>query len=275
MNRIAWSIALAGAVLLAGCETIPGYGVGNPGAYPGSGYPGDPYPGTPYPGNGYPGSGYPGQPIPGYGAAVRCESKDNRTQYCAMDTRGGVRLSRQLSDSACIQGRSWGFDGRGVWVSQGCRAEFVGGSGGGYPGGYPGSGYPPGGATLRCESNDNRMQRCPADTRGGVRIGRQLSDSACIRGRTWGYDRQGIWVNQGCRAEFIVGAFGPGGTTGSGLVRCESVDNKPRRCNAPVRSGVQLSRQLSDTRCELNRNWGWDRTGIWVSGGCRGEFRVY
>ena len=31
---------------------------------------------------------------------------------------------------------------------------------------------------------------------------RQLSRAACIQGRTWGYGRNGIWVSDGCRAEF-------------------------------------------------------------------------
>jgi hypothetical protein len=36
-------------------------------------------------------------------------------------------------------------------------------------------------------------------------LSRQLSDSACIQGKTWGWDRKGVWVSDGCRAEFILG----------------------------------------------------------------------
>ena len=57
--------------------------------------------------------------------------------------------------------------------------------------------------TLTCSSNDGR-QYCPADTRGGVRMVNQRSGSACIQGRSWGFDRGGIWVDHGCRADFRV-----------------------------------------------------------------------
>jgi hypothetical protein len=40
--------------------------------------------------------------------------------------------------------------------------------------------------------------------RGHVRLQRQLSDSACIEGRSWGWNRAGIWVDQGCGASFLV-----------------------------------------------------------------------
>ncbi len=50
-----------------------------------------------------------------------------------------------------------------------------------------------------CQS-DGRYQYCPANTRGGVRLQRQLSKSPCIPNQTWGFDRGGIWVNKGCRA---------------------------------------------------------------------------
>jgi DUF3011 family protein len=58
--------------------------------------------------------------------------------------------------------------------------------------------------TIRCESNNNARNYCPVDTRGGVRLARQVSGSACTQGSTWGYDTRGVWVDRGCRAEFEV-----------------------------------------------------------------------
>jgi len=182
-------IALATACL-AGCV---GYG------YPGDhGYGG--YPGNSYPGDRYPGGDYPGY---GYDSTVRCESQDRRTRHCNMDTRGGVRLTRRLSDASCVQGRSWGYDSRGVWVTNGCRAEFA--TGGGYRPGYgnrPGDGHY--GQTVRCESNERRQRRCDVPVRRGVDIIRQMSKTRCVQGQNWGWDRGGIWVRGGCRAEFRV-----------------------------------------------------------------------
>ena len=53
-----------------------------------------------------------------------CESIDGRQNYCNIDTRARVSFRRQISKSACIEGRTWGIDRRGVWVAGGCRAEF-------------------------------------------------------------------------------------------------------------------------------------------------------
>src|SRR5262249_25972617 len=54
---------------------------------------------------------------------VTCESSGGRVT-CDFDTRDGVRLDRQLGDAPCEEGRTWGFNERGVWVDRGCRAVF-------------------------------------------------------------------------------------------------------------------------------------------------------
>lgn len=46
---------------------------------------------------------------------------------------------------------------------------------------------------------------CAADTAGGVALQRATSPSACILGRSWGYDPGAIWVKDGCAGEFVVG----------------------------------------------------------------------
>ncbi|WP_199554860.1 DUF3011 domain-containing protein [Sandaracinobacteroides hominis] len=60
---------------------------------------------------------------PALADTITCES-DGRERYCAANTRGGVYLSNQLSRNGCYQGDTWGYDGNGIWVSGGCRAEF-------------------------------------------------------------------------------------------------------------------------------------------------------
>ena len=65
-------------------------------------------------------------------------------------------------------------------------------------------GAPPGNAVIRCSSDDGRRAFCAVDTQRGVRMVRQISGSPCEQGRTWGFDRRGIWVDRGCRAEFEV-----------------------------------------------------------------------
>ena len=179
-----WGQSRGGVWVSQGCRAdfrVLGYG----GGYGDGGYGGQGYPGAPY-GN-------------AHGNRVRCESNDSRPRHCAINGRGRVVLTRQLSRAACIEGRTWGQDGRGVWVSNGCRAEFAVIRGGGWGGGPD---YGDAGRLFRCESNDRRPRECAADIRGGVQLVRQLSSAPCVQGRTWGYSRNGVWVADGCRAEF-------------------------------------------------------------------------
>lgn len=138
----------------------------------------------------------------------RCESRDNRYRECATNSRARARLVRQLSDTPCIEGRTWGSNRGGVWVDRGCRAEFAAGRGNGWGnGGNWGNrpGYGNGYAqTIRCESVDGRSRQCSADVRYGARLSRQLSDTRCVEGQNWGWDRRGVWVSRGCRAEFEI-----------------------------------------------------------------------
>ena len=64
--------------------------------------------------------------------------------------------------------------------------------------------------TVYCASDDGRRRTCDVDTRGGVRLLEQKSTAACIQGRTWGYKKNYIWVDRGCRADFEVGERGYG-----------------------------------------------------------------
>ena len=220
---------------------------------------------------------------------IRCESRDYRQVYCNIDSRGGVEIVNQLSETACIEGRTWGWDRRGVWVSGGCRGEFAVAGRGHYDGGGRDYGYDSGtSALIRCESRDFNQVYCNADARRGVRLVNQLSSTACVRGQTWGADRRGVWVRGGCRAEFELGSGGgydedaglpldrPGrGGGGAGFVVCESHDNRYRHCPALIRREARLVRQLSNNLCVHNRSWGYDRNGVWVDRGCRAEFEVY
>ena len=147
-----------------------------------------------------------------YDEVFTCESHDRRQEYCDVDARGGVVLVNQLSRTSCVEGRTWGWDGRGVWVSGGCRAEFalVRGRGRGrgydrdYDRGLPDS-YPTGGGyVIRCESRDHGYNHCAVRVRGGVELQRQLSDSYCEEGESCGYDLRGVCVDGGCLGEFVI-----------------------------------------------------------------------
>ena len=58
--------------------------------------------------------------------------------------------------------------------------------------------------TVTCASKVGTRQECPANTSRGVVLTRSYGDSACLLGKTWGYDDKGVWVADGCVADFLV-----------------------------------------------------------------------
>ncbi len=83
---------------------------------------------------GWGGSGGWGGNWQGWGGGYRrltCESRNGRYRRCNADTQGRVGIIRTLSDTRCHQGYSWGYNRSHIWVSNGCRAEFAYGYGGG------------------------------------------------------------------------------------------------------------------------------------------------
>lgn len=137
----------------------------------------------------------------GGGQVVRCESWQFQPARCGMDTRGGVSLQRVVAGD-CRPG-NWGFDRNGVWVINGCRADFVSGSGNN-GGGWGGSGGNNGGGqTIECSSWQYQPARCNVRIQNSAQIDRVLGGE-CVLNRSWGWDRNGIWVNNGCRARFRV-----------------------------------------------------------------------
>jgi hypothetical protein len=132
------------------------------------------------------------------GRSFECSSRNNRRVNCPTNSQWPVRLQRQLSGSACIEGQTWGQGGGTVWVDRGCRAVFeemvgshVGGSGNGNA------------AQLVCESSGSGTRICPWDTRTGFpQLLREYSRGLCVQGRTWGVDQRGLWVSGGCGGLF-------------------------------------------------------------------------
>jgi hypothetical protein len=217
-------------------------------------------------------------------SALRCESTNGRRQECRFEGTPTVQLSQQLSRDECIKGETWGVERNIVWVDRGCRADFVLAA-----------------AdnrdrdtwtnrdrrrrqnrtvTVVCESKDGRRHRCATDTLGEITLGRQLSrKNSCVENRSWGYDDKGIWVDRGCRAEFLV-------TEERGAYRdrepaqalktlvCESDGTRRTYCNADARFGVSLTHEISRNNCVIDRTWGSDDKGVWVSNGCRAEFAL-
>jgi hypothetical protein len=72
-----------------------------------------------------------GRPGGGYDDADRrervldCASHDGRQRVCDVGFRiADARVVKRHSGSPCERGNSWGWQGRDLWVDQGCRARF-------------------------------------------------------------------------------------------------------------------------------------------------------
>ncbi|MFI4969871.1 MAG: DUF3011 domain-containing protein [Lysobacterales bacterium] len=159
------------------------------------------------------------QPGPGWDRDidVRCASSGYQYNLCQVDTGQGSRVAivRQVSKTRCVEGRNWGWNRAGVWVDQGCEGVFRvqrrWAGGGQRPDTGNGGAWQPGpdwdrAITVTCGSPQYNYAMCQVDTgRGGsVQLQRQTSDARCIRGRTWGFNRAGVWVDKGCSGVFVV-----------------------------------------------------------------------
>jgi Protein of unknown function (DUF3011) len=205
-------------------------------------------------------------------ARISCESRDYERNYCPTGRPiASARLIEQQSRSACIQGRTWGYDRSGIWVTQGCSGEFdFLPSGGMRP--VPGPRH-----QIACASSDFQQQFCPSSRRIlRAWLIEQRSRSACVQGRSWGFQERGIWVSAGCSGLFAVEESGrrpvPPPVT---RVVCESRGFQQAFCPVrPLIARAWLDQQRSQSPCIQGQTWGFQRNGIWVNGGCGGVFAV-
>jgi Protein of unknown function (DUF3011) len=208
--------------------------------------------------------------VPLVASAVRlsCESRDYRRSYCATGgTIASARLVTQTSRSACVQGRTWGFDSNGIWVTQGCSGEFD------FKWAHEPRPVP--GRQIACASQNFQQSFCRSDRRiTRAWLVEQRSQSACVQGRSWGFQDTGIWVSSGCNGLFgIEGRGPPPGPPPLERVSCESRGYQQAFC--PTRASVArawLLEQRSEAACIQGDTWGFQRNGIWVDRGCSALF---
>jgi hypothetical protein len=61
----------------------------------------------------------------GQASRLVCESKQYRLQRCPVPVRSHVQLNRKLGRAECRFNATWGYDYGEIWVTDGCRAEFL------------------------------------------------------------------------------------------------------------------------------------------------------
>jgi hypothetical protein len=129
-----------------------------------------------------------------------CRSENGRYRECEIGPGYFGRLVREYSNNRCRQDQTWGTRNGVVWVTDGCKAQFVrqrGNSGGG-----GGGGGNDGDRQVECRSRDGRYQECNI---GRGFVGRLVQDESggrCRRDSTWGTRDGVIWVTNGCSGRF-------------------------------------------------------------------------
>ncbi|QAU24844.1 DUF3011 domain-containing protein [Dyella sp. M7H15-1] len=140
-----------------------------------------------------------------------CASNGGDFARCQVPWRDAV-LVQQESRVRCVRDQTWGFDHHSIWVNNGCRGQFApaydrpsyGDRGSDW--GRPGWDHPSRQGQVRCESHGGNRQFCPVELHrdDSVRMVNQRSSADCRQGRSWGWSHDGIWVDRGCRADFVI-----------------------------------------------------------------------
>jgi len=129
------------------------------------------------------------------GDVVHCVSTESGRTYCGAPHRRYVIVGDAPAE--CVRGKTWDYDDRGVWVTGGCRADFS------YEGNEVTSRstyVSDSGRVVHCVSTESGRTYC-----GGYHAHYVISgtpDPVCVEGRTWGFDKRGIWVTGGCKGDF-------------------------------------------------------------------------
>lgn len=241
---------------------------------------------------------------------VICTSVKGAYEECAAPFRGTAVITQQISQSACVEGRSWGQKPGVIWVNNGCRARFgivrggagdgsvgnnnggmdnnggMGNNNGGAGNNNGGMGNNSGGIVpprkITCISNRGRYRECNTGTRGRVQLVNRLNNSlACTVGRSWGQRPGVVWVNRGCRAQFaatrrVVGPVGAPTTwvrDPNYSVNCMSADGRRTTCTWDTRYGRPTLVERRNGTCLEGRDWGYDDNGqLWVTSACGARF---
>jgi hypothetical protein len=208
---------------------------------------------------------------------VTCESRGNDREQCAIDRGARVELSRQVSDTPCRRNGNWGVGQEYIWVSGGCRAQFLV-TAGSATGPTASAGATP--MQLRaCRSEADR--RLPTYTYDQVSV-EPVSRQGSVATVRWSAGSSAglcTVATTGRIVRFTMngagGGYGDVETAGNTTqLTCESKGTDREECRIPEGARVRLVRQISQSPCLLNDTYGTGQGYLWVAKGCRAEFAV-
>ena len=191
-------------------------------------------------------------------STITCESKGGAYRSCSVDTRDGVRLSRQLSSQGCWQNDTWGYDRNRIWVDRGCRAEFQVGSH----------------HSSSSSKNDAAAAAIVVGLAAAAIIASNKNDDHHDNYNNNYNDRYNDNYRNGNYDNNRYGYNGYGGDPRR-TFNCESKSSRLTYCSIPTRGHVEVYKQRSSSPCTYGRSWGVDGSRVWVDDGCRAEFAVF
>lgn len=115
---------------------------------------------------------------------------------------------------------------------------------------------------LTCKSNNYKYKHCLAKSQvSHASVHKQRSKTHCQKGSNWDYDRGGVWVDEGCGADFLVETGGEshsnsnnnsGGETMYGMMITRDIKRNSNDYKSYISGSLQLcARQCSnDIRCK-------------------------
>ena len=210
-----------------------------------------------------------------FGQTVSCGGLEDREYHCRVDTSRGVVLVQETGRVRCIRGYSWDYGDGEIWVDHGCAGEFALTSRA--PVAWQEEQVPPGDYLISCEAGRLAPAYCVEMPEIRAELVRQRGDVPCLEGKNWGVNPRGLWLSNGCDADFVVKQrtqTGVDALSVRNLVECSSAQGKRNFCQADARGGAELKAVLGHAPCKFGESWDWNEGGVWVDQGCRGVFEV-
>jgi len=190
-----------------------------------------------------------------------CSSDDMGQHACRVGPNQGIRFLRQRSQSACIEGQSYGIARDGVWVTNGCRADFQVLQNGNYNDGQ---------YNRQGTWNDRREHDYDDDRQYPQARRHHHDDDDNVNGQYNGAYNRGGYVSSGQPIQYL-GRYDDGKSTcssqpGTGPIFCQS--------GGPFRDAY-IVKQNGQNECVRGQNWDvGPNHGLWIADGCSGQWKI-
>ena len=222
---------------------------------------------------------------------ISCSSDDGQLHSCRVNTDQPIHFVRQRSDAQCVEGESYGINRGGVWVTNGCRADFAVGDNysadnNGYynqQGTYNNGQYDRNNDRNRDgyrDQNGNWHSRHHRDHDNDRDNDRDNNGNYSQNGpyNNGQYDRRGTDNNGGYNGGYVgAGQQHPSvyyGKYKDGKSTCSSQPGTgPIYCQTDgALSNATITK--SNGQCQRGQNWDINPDGLWVADGCAAEFQI-